>query len=335
MCDLLYGPAGPAIREYYRLMEDAVAEGDLHFPGNATTIAPKIFTEEMLAALRTQLDRAQELTESGLIRQRLAKLELSYEYTVRLLEYLDTRGSNDLATARQELRMIDDLVAEIRRDREKWDGIVSTSVVRKGYYLGRELDNTRARVEPMLVVASLDTEGAENLLTNPSFEEAEDGAVLGWQGLAAVHEQTGRMGRTETARTGQFGLRFAADSLAQWKGGEYDWVTAHTVSDSVEAEKGDVFAATVWVRIDEDMQRTERGAVLEIVGYDEKGEAAWSITNFEANRVEATDGWVQIKTGMRVTQERARTVGVRLGISGIGQVVFDDVKLMRLHLDNE
>ena len=333
MCDRLYGPAGGAIREYYRLMEDRVAEGDLHFPGNATTVAPKVFTDDLMAALRDQLDRAHELADSELIEQRLAKLELSYEYTTRLLEYLSLRGSEDLEDARRELQVIDDLVTEVREDRDKWDGVVSTSVVRGSYYLGRELDNTRARVTPMIAVAAADLDAGENLLTNPSFEQTEGDVVLGWQDIAATHEQTGRQSLTTTARTGESALRFSADTLAQYKGGEYDWVTASTISNLVDAEKGDAFAAAAWVRIDEDMQRTERGAVLEIVGYNEDGKESWAVTNFEANRVEATDGWVQIRTGTLVTQDRPVRVGVRLGISGIGEVLFEDVTLVRMHLD--
>ncbi len=335
MCNRLYGPAGPAIREYYRLMEDAFADGDLHFPGNATSVAPQIFTDELMAKLREQLDRAHQLADSDLIEQRLAKLELSYEYTTRLLEYLELRDRDDLATAKRTLQVIEDLVTEVRQDREKWDGVISTSVVRSGYYLGREYENTRARVEARVALDAIDTQQGENLLTNPSFEATRDGGVLGWEDLPATHEQTGRMSLTDTARTGDSGLRFSADTLAQWKGEEYDWVTAHTVSEKVPAREADVFAASAWVRIDEGMQKTDRGAVLEIVGYDEQGNSAWPVTSFEANRVEATDGWVQMKIAMRVTRPKTKTVGVRLGISGIGTLVYDDLRLMRLDLDDE
>lgn len=164
MCDRLFGAGGPAVREYYRLLEDAFAKTDLHFPGNATSIAPQIFTDELLAALRERLDRADGLADSDLARRRLAKLELSYEYTTRLVGYLRIRQATDPLTAERALRTLEELMEEIRYDRGKWNGIVSTALLGRNVYLGRELEWQRKRVAPLL-------ERAEAMRTLATLDE--------------------------------------------------------------------------------------------------------------------------------------------------------------------
>jgi len=176
-----------------------------------------------------------------------------------------------------------------------------------------------------------------NLLANPSFERAEGDVVAGWQGMAAGHNQTGARGLVETARTGEFGLRFTSDSPTIYHGDERDWVTVNALSDPVEIRQWDGLEASAWVRIDEDMQKTERGAVLQIAGYDEAGEAikSWTVTDVEANRVEATDGWVKLSVRTVATQPGAATAAVRLGVCGVGEAVFDDVTLVRMRPEIE
>ncbi len=151
MCDGLFGPAGPAVRDYYRVMEEAMATTHRHFPGHGTTEGPHIFTEEVLEQMGRHLRDARRLADDDVVRQRLAKLELSYEYTTRLMGYARLRASNDRQEARQALSILEGLVTEVRDDRAKWDGVVSTNVMREGVYLGRELRNMRLRVPAMPV----------------------------------------------------------------------------------------------------------------------------------------------------------------------------------------
>ncbi|MEA3400256.1 MAG: hypothetical protein U9R79_03325, partial [Armatimonadota bacterium] len=92
--------------------------------------------------------------DSDVVRQRLAKLELTYEYTDRLMAFARLRRSQDLETAERALEMLEDLVTEVRTDRGKWNGVVSTSVVREGSYLGRDLESFRQRVEKLRAQAA-------------------------------------------------------------------------------------------------------------------------------------------------------------------------------------
>lgn len=186
-----------------------------------------------------------------------------------------------------------------------------------------------------LAQAIASAEPGENLLVNPSFEQTDGGTVVGWQGMAAGHNQTGARGLVETARTGNLGLRFTSDSPTVYQGQERDWVTVNAISDLVEVRQWDALVASAWVRIDEPMQKTGRGAVLQIAGYDEAGEAisSWSVTDVETGRVARTDGWTELTVRTVVTQADAKRVAVRLGVCGVGEAVFDDVTLVRLRPD--
>jgi len=157
MCDRLFGAGGPAVREYYRLMEEAFIRTDLHFPGHGLTAGAQIFTDELLAGLRAQLQRARELAETDLARRRLAKLELSHEYTMRLMAYARIYRSQDLETAERALTTLEELVEEVRTDRDKWDGVVSKTVVGRRVYLGKELEAMRERVRQLRAAAAAKT----------------------------------------------------------------------------------------------------------------------------------------------------------------------------------
>ncbi len=182
MCDRMFGAAGKAMREYYQVMEDSMANCGHHFPGHGTTAGRYVFTDEVLKVMGDALSRAHQITERGglsatvrqapppvesaaqararmipskqLVEQRLAKIDLSYEYTRRLMKYANLRARIDskesaeeaLATAQQALNALEELVNEVRTERAKWNGIVSTSVVSESVYLGREVTTLRKRV---------------------------------------------------------------------------------------------------------------------------------------------------------------------------------------------
>ncbi|MEA3400155.1 MAG: hypothetical protein U9R79_02810 [Armatimonadota bacterium] len=170
-----------------------------------------------------------------------------------------------------------------------------------------------------------------NLLANPSFEETADGEVVGWPDLPAAHEQAGQRGLVGDARTGERALQFTSESPSIYQGEEYDWVTADARSALVPAQHWDALEATAWVRIEEDLQKTERGAVLEILGFDAEGAAAesWSPLDVEVGRVAATDGWEKLTVRTVITRQDVAQVAVRLGINGVGEAWFDDVTLTR------
>ena len=158
MCNRLFGKGGPAMREYYRVMEDSMANCGRHFPGRGTTFGQYVFTPAVMKTMGDSLATAHELAEDELVKKRLAKIDLSFEYTQRLMKYVRLRdriGSKDnspqeaLAIAQQALDVLGKLVTEVRQDRAKWDGIVSTGPVSEKWYLGPELRRLRARVEQL------------------------------------------------------------------------------------------------------------------------------------------------------------------------------------------
>jgi len=61
--------------------------------------------------------------------------------------YQDAAAS--LTKAEEALALGEALVKEIRTDRDKWGGVVSTSVVRERSYLGKDVARWRQRVEQM------------------------------------------------------------------------------------------------------------------------------------------------------------------------------------------
>ncbi|MGC9317758.1 MAG: hypothetical protein ACP5KN_06970 [Armatimonadota bacterium] len=170
-----------------------------------------------------------------------------------------------------------------------------------------------------------------NLLANPSFEEMADGEVVGWPDLPAAHDQTGQRALVGDARTGERALQFTSESPSIYQGREYDWVTADARSALVPASSGDALEATAWLRIEKDLQKTERGAVLEILGFDAEGAAVegWIPQDVEMGRVQATGGWQKLTVRTVITREDVAYVAVRLGINGVGKACFDDVALTR------
>ncbi len=146
MCNDLYGAAGPAVRDYYRVMEESMATTNQHFPGQGTKYGPAVFTDRVLDEMGRHLHRAGELADNDVVRRRLAKLELSYEYTQRLMRYVALRDSGRAGDAREALTLLEDLVDEVRSDRDRWGGIISTQVVAERVFLGQELQKMRERV---------------------------------------------------------------------------------------------------------------------------------------------------------------------------------------------
>jgi hypothetical protein len=77
----------------------------------------------------------------------LAKIGLSLDYTERLLRYIGMKKAataepdqaKAAALAEETLAWAETLLAEIRGDRQKWDGVVSPIVAAKNVYLGRDV----------------------------------------------------------------------------------------------------------------------------------------------------------------------------------------------------
>ena len=150
----LFGGAAPHIKAYYGLMEKQMAECGKHFPGRGLSFGPAVFTSDVQKQLRAHYEQAVQANKDETVAQRLEKIGTSLEYVERLIAFGEQMNAakaerdpvKSLALAKQALAAGEALVEEIRRDRGKWGGIVSGSVVRRGY-LARHVDNWRRAAE--------------------------------------------------------------------------------------------------------------------------------------------------------------------------------------------
>jgi len=157
MCDRLFGSAGPAMRDYYDVMEKSMADCGQHFPGHGVTAGRWVFTDDVLDEMGRALRRAHELAGDELIRRRLAKIDLSYEYTCRLMEFSDALQSADtrkppqdaLASAEKALRAYQSLVDEVVGNPEKWHGVVNGKGALLRPFVRSRVDRLQKRIQEL------------------------------------------------------------------------------------------------------------------------------------------------------------------------------------------
>lgn len=173
----------------------------------------------------------------------------------------------------------------------------------------------------------------ESLLSNGSFEEGEGAQAKDWSEPVMAHGRQASGGRTEAKRrTDKWCYHFAASSLALWEGEKWDWVTADVRSATVDVKQGEFVKLSAWVYIKETIRDTQRGAILNLLGFDGTGKTApgWEGMKIEASQFKKTDGWRQLTLLRKVDDSRVAKVAARIGICGIGECYFDDVKLCRM-----
>ena len=151
MFDDLFGAAAPHMKAYHDLLEIQTAECGRHFPGRGMTCGPAVFTPEVRTQLRTHYEAARSANTTPIVNQRLDKIGLCLEYTDRLMDYA---GGKRAARAEPDPDRASELAAkvlvrgtalleEVRRDRSKWSGVVSRSILREGHYLARDVQRWR------------------------------------------------------------------------------------------------------------------------------------------------------------------------------------------------
>ena len=157
MCDRLFGSAGPAMRDYYRVMEESMANCGRHFPGRGITAGRWVFTDDVLDEMGRALRRAHELADDEPVRQRLAKIDLSCEYTSRMMEFSDALESvatqkspqDAIAAAEKAIRLHEDLVDEVVGHPEKWQGVVGGKGALLRPFVRSRVDRLRKRIEEL------------------------------------------------------------------------------------------------------------------------------------------------------------------------------------------
>jgi hypothetical protein len=150
MYENLFGEAAPWIEKYYSLMEEWMAKCGEHFAGAGSwgdefVYHPVMFTIEIRKMLREYYEKAVKANNDPTVSHRLERIGTSLEYIERLMHFVDLRkqAKNEsnpkkaYAIANQALAVGKELLDEIRRDRTKWGGVVSMSVISPGYYLDR------------------------------------------------------------------------------------------------------------------------------------------------------------------------------------------------------
>ncbi|MBI3920125.1 MAG: hypothetical protein HY318_01810 [Armatimonadetes bacterium] len=173
----------------------------------------------------------------------------------------------------------------------------------------------------------------DNLLANGSFEMGEDSRAKDWREPAMTNGGQAMGSRShEKARTGRYSYRFASTSMSEWQGQKWDWVTADAKTQSVPVEPGQFAKLSAYIHIPETISDTQRGAILNLLAFDKESKAVpgWEGMKIEVNCLKKTRGWQQLSVLRKIDDPRVARVGVRIGICGMGECYFDDVKLCRM-----
>lgn len=187
----------------------------------------------------------------------------------------------------------------------------------------------------------------ENLVRNPSFEDAhgrEDFAAH-WGGQPDLADFPAiRVRKSGGApRTGEGFCRFQ-----ETEPHPKDWISASCVTAPIPVEQGAAYKAWVWIRIPNALRQTRRGAIFSVVGFMDEPDRkhtvqgikfqtapGWGWTEHEVGRVNKTDvyvneGWERLEIGLKISNPLLAKIIVRLGMTGVGEVHFDDVDLRRV-----
>lgn len=180
------------------------------------------------------------------------------------------------------------------------------------------------------VVMFKQAEGLPNCLANPSFEQGEKRPAAWSAPPPKIGKGRGFGERCgNNPRTGKHCIHFAGRDLVPWHGRKYDWVTAQMTSTPVPVAEGECVVVEVWAHVPAVIKHTNRGAILNLLGFDSDGKAVPGLTPQarEASVFQATDEWRRLRLSARVPK-RVVKVQVRIGITGIGECFFDDARLV-------
>ena len=130
-----FGRAAEPMKSYFELVDRSLDETELHLctcAGGGTDLR-RIFTNEVVNGMRRHCDKAMDLAQDELVKERLAKIDLAVSYTERFMDYVDdlnaASGTDDVAerreVAQRAQREIEALYEEVKAHRGRWSGIVS------------------------------------------------------------------------------------------------------------------------------------------------------------------------------------------------------------------
>ena len=169
-----------------------------------------------------------------------------------------------------------------------------------------------------------------NRLPNGSFETDEGwgrGAKLGHglEGKATLLKELGR----NASRA----VRLMSEKPCIYKGEPADWVTVNVVSEKIPAQPGQIWEIAAWVRVPKKIEQTERGVTITLYAYGPDGKPVSGYGyKLETARVDATDGWQQLRASVSLRASQINAVAARLALCGVGEAYLDDVTVRRLEL---
>ena len=169
-------------------------------------------------------------------------------------------------------------------------------------------------------------------VANASFEDVDGERFAGWTAhFTRTHQTQGKPVPADAARTGQRALSLTTANPA-WYAKEkraVDWVTQEAVSGFVPVRYDDVVEMSVWVKIAEDFQKTQRGVVLHMLPATANGGrlSKWNQVLVQSCRKQKTDGWEKLTLRRLMTDPDIGQVAVRLGVCGVGTALFDDASV--------
>ena len=127
---------------------------------------------------------------------------------------------------------------------------------------------------------------------------------------------------------------------------ETDLLSAGVLGSIVPVTYGDEVRVRAWIRIRTKLMDTNRGAVVSIIGYTAKPRGAdleeayeiapeWGWTGHEVSGVTKTDGWKRLSIKIRVDDPSVAMVQVMLGMAGVGEVDYEDVRMTILPYEQD
>ena len=176
---------------------------------------------------------------------------------------------------------------------------------------------------------------SSNLLTDPSFEHPA-GWRQEWKQEAGTRpggkDQVNGQGNdllhvtSERARSGNSSLRCQSPAPPDYA---QRWVNVGMYSTPQPVRAGDILRAAVHVHLPAPLADTDRGALLNVVGWTAVGEeiASWGPGMVEVHSSQPAQEWQELKLQVKVEDPRMKFVQLRLGLAGRGRCDFDDAVL--------
>jgi len=167
----------------------------------------------------------------------------------------------------------------------------------------------------------------KNLVPNPSFEQMKDNQPVAWSEQSAATTRARRIS-TDRAYDGANSYNLSSAAPTVWRGEEHDWVTIDATSDLIPVEPNSYYEIGGYIYIPKDFQKTERGATVGVLRFDEKGKLIKG-TLIEAGDAKSTEGWKKVSIFFD-TRGNVRAVKARIAVCGIGEAYFDCIELKKI-----